>query len=164
MNKVCIWLLGAASAACLWMLSMTGTDAAKLLPTQVLIIGMDHGAVQVRSDNGAAGCGATLSQALVQMENSAEGRLFLDTAEHIVIEQNAQQLLEQVVTQKRFRPAAKLYLTQTRMADTSKLPTFLQAHPGKVRLVQARALMLRAEPLELPCLMIDQTGGMQLAG
>lgn len=163
MNKVCIWLLGAATAACLWMVSATGADAAKLLPTQVLVIGMEDGQVRVRSDTRAAGSGASLSQALVQLERSAEGRLFLDTAEHIVLEQGAQELVEQVVVQERFRPAAKLYLMQG-SAEPTKLAAFLQAHPGSVRLVQARALLLRAEQLVLPRIEIDESGGMQLAG
>lgn len=163
MNKVCIWLLGAATAACLWMVSATGADAAKLLPTQVLVIGMEDGQVRVRSDVRAAGSGASLSQALVQLERSAEGRLFLDTAEHIVLEQGAQELVEQVVVQERFRPAAKLYLMQG-SAEAAELAAFLQAHPGPVRLVQARALALRAEQLVLPRIEIDESGGMQLAG
>lgn len=163
MNKVCIWLLGAATAACLWMVSATGTDAAKLLPTQVLVIGMEDGMVRVRSDASAAGRGATLTQALVQMERSAEGRLFLDTAEHIVVERGAQELMEQVLAQERFRPAAKLYLGQE-PAEPAKLAAFLQAHPGPVRLVQARAFALRAQQLALPRIEIDESGGMQLAG
>lgn len=164
MNKVCIWLLGVAAAICLWELSAIGADAAKLLPTQLLIISVENGAVRVRSDNGAAGSGQTLSRALVQMQRSAEGRLFLDTAEHIVVEQSARELLPQIIAQERFRPAAKLYQTQRTVADVTKLLSFLQAHPGEVRLVQARAFELRGQTVKLPCIDVDETGGMQLAG
>ena len=55
MNRICIWLLAAASAVCLCMLPRTGTDAAKLLPAQVLVIGAGDGVVTVEADNGAAG-------------------------------------------------------------------------------------------------------------
>lgn len=47
MNRICIWLLAAASAVCLCMLPRTGTDAAKLLPAQVLVIGAGDGAITV---------------------------------------------------------------------------------------------------------------------
>ena len=64
MNRICIWLLAAASAVCLCMLPRTGTDAAKLLPAQVLVIGTEDGMVTVEADNGAAGSGPTLAAAL----------------------------------------------------------------------------------------------------
>ena len=93
MNRICIWLLAAASAVCLCMLPRTGTDAAKLLPAQVLVIGAGDGVVTVEADNGAAGSGPTLAAALADMAECAEGTLFLDTAEHIVLLQSAGALL-----------------------------------------------------------------------
>ena len=71
MNRICIWLLAAASAVCLCMLPRTGTDAAKLLPAQVLVIGAGDGVVTVEADNGAAGSGPTLAAALGKPENIA---------------------------------------------------------------------------------------------
>ena len=93
MNRICIWLLAAASAVCLCMLPRTGTDAAKLLPAQVLVIEAGDGAITVEADNGAAGSGPTLAAALADMAECAEGTLFLDTAEHIVLLQSAGVLL-----------------------------------------------------------------------
>ena len=81
MNRICIWLLAVASAVCLCMLPRTGTDAAKLLPAQVLVIEAGDGAITVEADNGAAGSGPTLAAALADMAECAEGTLFLDTAE-----------------------------------------------------------------------------------
>ena len=75
MNRICIWLLAAASAVCLCMLPRTGTDAAKLLPAQVLVIGAGDGVVTVEADNGAAGSGPTLAAALADMAECAEGKI-----------------------------------------------------------------------------------------
>lgn len=86
------------------------TDAAKLLPAQVLVIGAGDGAITVEADNGAAGSGPTLAAALADMAECAEGTLFLDTAEHIVLLQSAGALLPAAAQQPQFRPAAKLYL------------------------------------------------------
>ena len=57
-NKISIALLAAASVVSLCMLPRTGTDAAKLLPAQVLVIAQEDGQITVESDNGASGSGA----------------------------------------------------------------------------------------------------------
>ena len=106
LNKISIALLAAASVVSLCMLPRTGTDAAKLLPAQVLVIAQEDGQIVVESDNGASGSGATLPDALASMRESAEGTLFLDTAEHIVLLQSAQALLPAAARQRQFRPAA----------------------------------------------------------
>lgn len=84
LNKISIALLATASVASLCMLPRTGTDAAKLLPAQVLVIAQEDGRITVESDNGASGSGTTLPDALAAMREGAEGTLFLDTAEHII--------------------------------------------------------------------------------
>ena len=116
-NKISIVLLAATSVVSLCMLPRTGTDAAKLLPAQVLMIAQKDGRITVESDNGASGSGATLPDALAAMREGAEGTLFLDTAEHIILLQSAQALLPAVVQQRQFRPAAKLYLARMDALD-----------------------------------------------
>lgn len=162
MNRICIWLLAAASAVCLCMLPRTGTDAAKLLPAQVLVIGAGDGVVTVEADNGAAGSGPTLAAALADMAECAEGTLFLDTAEHIVLLRPSQALLEQTITQPSFRPAAKLYVTRAEALDASALVELLRAHPGKLTLSQAHAALLRGEPLRPAVLKLSEEGGVML--
>ena len=66
-NKISIVLLAATSVVSLCMLPRTGTDAAKLLPAQVLMIAQKDGRITVESDNGASGSGATLPDALAAM-------------------------------------------------------------------------------------------------
>ena len=132
-NKISIVLLAATSVVSLCMLPRTGTDAAKLLPAQVLMIAQKDGRITVESDNGASGSGATLPDALAAMREGAEGTLFLDTAEHIILLQSAQALLPAVVQQRQFRPAAKLYLARMDALDAESCVDFLQAHPGSVK-------------------------------
>ena len=162
-NKICIALLGAASAVCLGMLPRTGTDAAKLLPAQVLVIAQEDGQVVVNSDNGASGAGATLPDALDAMRQSADGTLFLDTAEHIVLLQSAQALLPAAARQTQFRPAAKLYLAQMDALNAEDCVDFLQAHTGKTTLADVRAALVRGEALEPAVLLPGQNGGIVLA-
>ena len=158
MNRICIWLLAAASAVCLCMLPRTGTDAAKLLPAQVLVIGVGDG------DNGAAGSGPTLAAALADMAECAEGTLFLDTAEHIVLLQSAGALLPAAAQQPQFRPAAKLYLARLPELHAAEAVEFLQAHPGSLTLALARAALVRGDQIRPAQLLPAEDGGMKLAG
>ena len=160
-NKISIALLAAASVVSLCMLPRTGADAAKLLPAQVLVIAQEDGQITVESDNGASGSGATLPDALEAMRESAEGTLFLDTAEHIVLLQSAQSLLPAAARQRQFRPAAKLYLARM---DAEGCVEFLQAHPGTVTLADAHAALLRGETLSPAVLLPGENGGIVLAG
>ena len=115
----------AASVVSLCMLPRTGTDAAKLLPAQVLVIAQEDGRITVESDNGASGSGTTLPDALAAMREGAEGTLFLDTAEHIILLQSTQSLLPAAVRQRQFRPAAKLYLARMDALDADGCVEFL---------------------------------------
>ena len=164
MNRICIWLLAAASAVCLCMLPRTGTDAAKLLPAQVLVIGAGDGVVTVEADNGAAGSGPTLAAALADMAECAEGTLFLDTAEHIVLLQSAGALLPAAAQQPQFRPAAKLYLARLPELHAAEAVEFLQAHPGTLTLALARAALVRGDQIRPAQLLPAEDGGMKLAG
>ena len=164
LNKISIALLAAASVISLCMLPRTGTDAAKLLPAQVLGIAQEEGQITVESDNGVSGSGATLPDALASMRENAEGTLFLDTAEHIVLLQSAQALLPAAARQRQFRPAAKLYLADMNVLAAEDCEDFLQAHPGSVTLADAHAALLRGEALSPAILLPGENGGIILAG
>lgn len=159
-----IALLAAASVVSLCMLPRTGTDAAKLLPAQVLVIAQEDGRITVESDNGVSGSGTTLPDALAAMREGAEGTLFLDTAEHIILLQSTQSLLPAAVRQRQFRPAAKLYLARMDALDADGCVEFLQAHPGAVTLADAHAALLRGEALDPAILLPGENGGIILAG
>ena len=164
LNKISIALLAAASVISLCMLPRTGTDAAKLLPAQVLVIAQEEGQITVESDNGVSGSGATLPDALASMRENAEGTLFLDTAEHIVLLQSAQALLPAAARQRQFRLAAKLYLADMDVLAAEDCVDFLQAHPGSVTLADAHAALLRGEALGPAILLPGENGGIILAG
>lgn len=164
LNKISIALLAAASVISLCMLPRTGTDAAKLLPAQVLVIAQEEGQITVESDNGVSGSGATLPDALASMRENAEGTIFLDTAEHIVLLQSAQALLPAAARQRQFRPAAKLYLADMNVLAAEDCVDFLQAHPGSVTLADTHAALLRGEALSPAILLPGENGGIILAG
>lgn len=163
MKHMYMILLAAASAVCFAQLPKTGTDAAKLLPAQTLVVSAADGAIRVESDTGASGSGKTLAAALEQMERSAEGTLFLGTAEYLVLTRGAQTLLADLYEQPRLRPAAKPVLCDADTIGAKQADAILQAHPTQLTLAQAYAAALRAETVQLHTLRPVQEGGWLLA-
>ena len=66
-------------------LPMETHDAAELLPAELAIFWTEDGRVCARCDNGTEGSGEDLDAALDDLERAAEGVLFLDTAEHLIL-------------------------------------------------------------------------------
>ena len=159
MKPIFIILLAAASAVCFAQLPKTGTDAAKLLPAQTLVFSAADGEIRVESDTGASGSGKTLAAALEQMERSAEGTLFLGTAEYLVLTKGTQALLADLYEEPRLRPAAKPVLCGAETISAEQADAILQAHPTQLTLAQAYAVALRGEPVQLHMLRPVQEGG-----
>ena len=107
---------------------------------------------------------AALAAALADMAECAEGTLFLDTAEHIVLLQSAGALLPAAAQQPQFRPAAKLYLARLPELHAAEAVEFLQAHPGTLTLALARAALVRGDQIRPAQLLPAEDGGMKLAG
>lgn len=150
MKRTAIWAVIAVGLVLAGILPLETHDPSELLPARVLTIRTEDGWVYTACDNGAEGVGKTFDAALEDMARSAEGILFLDTAEHILLHGGARELTAQVVRSARLRPAAKLYLTGNRMPDAGRCAEFLQAHPGGVTLSEVRAAMLGAGSVTLP--------------
>lgn len=146
----------AAGLAVAWALSPQTHDASELLPVQVLCIRAEEGKVTVSCDNGAAGRGETLEAALSDMERTAKGVLFLDTAEHILIYEGARELAGQTARCTRLRPAAKLYFADSEALMCADAAAFLRAHSGRVTLSEVRAGLLGAEKPTVPRLVMTE--------
>lgn len=156
MKRTLSWMLLAAGLAVAWALSPGAHDASELLPARVLCIRAEEGAVAVSCDNGAAGRGETLEAALSDMERTAKGVLFLDTAEHILIYEGARELTGQTARCARLRPAAKVYFADSGALDCADTAEFLQAHSGRVTLSEVRAGLLGAEKPTVPRLVMTE--------
>ena len=164
MKRAYLWVLLAAGLVLTGVLPLEAHDPSELLPARVLTVRREDGWVHTACDSGAEGVGKTLDAALADMARSAEGVLFLDTAEHIVLLQSAQALLPAAARQRQFRPAAKLYLARMDTLDAQGCVEFLQAHPGTVTLADAHAALLRGETLSPAVLLPGENGGIVLAG
>lgn len=124
MKRAYLWALLAAGLVLTGVLPLEAHDPSELLPARVLTVRREDGWVHTACDSGAEGVGKTLDAALADMARSAEGVLFLDTAEHILLHGGARELTAQVAASSRLRPAARLYLTGERMPDAKRCAAF----------------------------------------
>ena len=78
------------------LLPLKGTDVGKLIPVEVLMIEENGVTVTVRTDTGDQGEGSDLEAALRNLEETAPGIIYLDTAEYVLLEQGTQINVKQV--------------------------------------------------------------------
>ena len=160
MKRIWIWLLAAGALALTGLWPMESRDVAELQPARVLMITMENG--HIAADCGeASGSGATLDEALRDMERAAQGILFLDTAEQVLIHTPAYAVLPQAAQSDALRPAAKVYLVEGELPEAEAASEFLQAHSGSVTLGRVRAAMLGAGSVQPPHL-VSHEGRLRL--
>ena len=155
------WILLAAVLLRLFGLAPAGTDAAELLPAQVVCIGCAGRTVTVQTDNGVRAAGADLERALERAEHTAEGTLFFGTVEHVILCEGAERLSAELPDQTKLRPAAKVYLAPE-CVDPARAAAYLRAHPGLVTISAMEAARLAGQPLRLPQVRRTAEGGLLL--
>lgn len=152
MKRILLWLTALAIPVMLGMLPLHGTDAGDLEPAQLLLAEADGGGLRIVTDTGAVGTGADPEQALSELTQTAQGSLFLQTAQSVVLTRNALSFLPQTAQSPKLRPAAKVYVLDGELPDAAEAAGFLKNHEGGVTLGQVRAAMLGAGRVTLPVL------------
>lgn len=66
---------------------MKGTDVGKLIPVEVIMVSQMGQWIEVKTDTGDRGEGATLTEAFENMAETAPGMIYLDTAEYLLTEE-----------------------------------------------------------------------------
>lgn len=152
MKKLFKWTLILAGLCALGVLPFKATDVAELLPVRTVIVTRSGRELTVDIGAGVRAVGNTLSEALETLKNEVTGEVFFQTAEQVVVAENAQDAVPQVVSEPSFRPAAGLYLTPEENADAEELADYLDAHRSDRTLTQTRAALLEGREPELPIL------------
>ena len=67
-------------------LPVESTDVGKLIPVEVIAVSEEDGLVTVRTDTGDQGRGSDLPQAFRDLQATAPGMIYLDTAEYLLLE------------------------------------------------------------------------------
>ena len=161
LKKLAIFLAALGALTLLSRFGGTSTDAAELRPVQALVIDTQEGLVTLTADTGDVGRGVNLDAAFSDLRAGCAGKLFTQTAEHVIVTQKAWYLMPQVSVSGQLRPAAKLYRAAEETRDVRAALAFLQAHPGDLTLSRARAALLQNETPETPVL-VRAEGGFRL--
>ena len=138
------------------LLPFRSSDVAELIPVQALVVSRSGDSV-VLDGGQCRGIGFDWNSAWEDLKNSAEGRVFLQTADHVILCGGAVALLGQVVESGAFRPAASVCVCPDAVPNAEEAAAYLGAHGGGVTIQQVQALRLRENAIRLPRL--RQTGG-----
>ena len=103
----------------------TGEDLETLKPVCLLEVSWKKGSVMLRTDTGDYGTGASLQSALKDMEETSSGRIFLETADFLLLEGNAEALLPEIW--EKLRPAVRVCRTEEKL-DLRQAAEYLSVH------------------------------------
>ena len=155
-------LLCAVTAATAAAMPFERNDVAQLVPVEALVISVENG--ELILDGGECrGRGETWAAAWQDLKESAEGTVFLSTAEYVVLSGAAVNMLQEVTWNEELRPAAELYAALGKTLDPKSVAKYLSAHRAGVPLHQARTVLLENRELQLPVL-VETEGGLRLYG
>lgn len=102
-----------------------GQDVGKLRPMEVIALSMDRDSVVLRTDTGDTGKGENVNAAMEELKEGSYGVLFLDTADYLLLDEDAQRLLPELG--RYLRPGCGVCLTRGEM-DLTEIAQFLSVH------------------------------------
>lgn len=70
-------------------------DVGKLQPVEVIYLYMEEGVV-IETDTGDTGRGETVDEAVANLKQTTPGIVYLDTAEYLLLDQEAENVLQQI--------------------------------------------------------------------
>lgn len=124
-----------AAAGLLVRLPHPARDISKLKPVRVIYLYMERGMLHIQTDTDDHGCGHSLAEAAEEMKAHADGEIFLETAEFLLLD-------PQVPITPDFcdllRPGCRISRIEEK-ADLEKAAACLAAHPPKTTLRHIRA-------------------------
>ena len=158
------WLTAAAVCGVLALVSSAmpfqGRDVAQLIPVEALVISMEEGTI-ILDGGDCCGMGETWEAAWEDLHRGAEGTVFLNTAEYVVLTDTAMQLLETVVWNENLRPAAEIYGAQGVRSDPKEVASYLNGKQTGSTIQQLRSDLVNTHSVKLP-LLVKTEGGLRL--
>ena len=115
-----------------------GTDIGMLIPVETVFIQKQGDTIVIQTDSADTGAGATMKQAAEDLKEKADGVIYLDTADYLILNREAEALLYQLQSNQKQEVA--LCETEGRI-DVEEITPFLRAHKPQLRLSDWRAGM-----------------------
>ena len=124
-------LLLAAVAFAILLPRGQGLDAARLNPVMVLYLYTEDGRLVVETDVNAVGKGTSVPSAVEDLCRTAQGRIFLDTTEYLLV---TPQTVNAIAELKRvLRPSTVVIRTEGEI-EMESLPLYLQSREIRITL------------------------------
>lgn len=106
----------------------TGLDVAALEPVELLYVNSQNGTYYLATDTGSQGSGQTVAQAISDLKAKSSGKVFLNTAEHLLIAPSAWESVERF--SQHLRPDCSVVIVEGE-PDMETAAQFLRTHkPG----------------------------------
>ena len=115
-------------------LPVQGTDVGELIPVEVVAISESGGVTTVLTDTGNQGQGRTLEEAFADLEHTASGVIYLDTAEFVLIQPGGEVWLE--ILPCYLKADTRICAADTQIA-LEGIADYLSVHHPGVRLDEA---------------------------
>lgn len=141
MKKWMIPIAVLAAVAIFSRLPHPARDIADLKPVRVVYIHLEGRNFHVQTDTGDSGTGPDLTQACRVLYAEADGEIFLDTAEFLILAPEVP-ITGEILTL--LRPDCRVAYSD-REPDLERIADYLTAHPPDRTLAQRRAEMKGAE-------------------
>ena len=158
MKKILMFACAIALAGILGILPAATKDIAQLLPMQVLRVSTTNAIVTIEGNGqGGTGQGESWDSAMEDLIARASGTAFFGAVSHILLSQEAVELLPDILKDRRLRPAAKLYII-IGDADMNEATQYLTAHSGNYTMQMAMSGILEKAGLQIPILYYNERG------
>lgn len=125
-----------AAVALLGLKGKSGEDVGELQPVQLLAVEYTAGVVHLQTDTGLEGRGKSISKALADLQTAAYGKVFLDTADYLLVRENALSYIEEIAPY--LRPSCSL-CCYTGDVEPAEGATYLQYHIPELTLGRYQA-------------------------
>lgn len=131
------WLKWVAAVVCIAaLLDSERMDIGQLQPAELLYLYKENGMVCIRTDTGDSGVGVDVPTAVENLQETALGTIFLNTADYLVLAENAVVLLMDI--QEFVRPSTEVCWTRVEI-DTQNAAKYLCVHSPGVTVQMTRA-------------------------
>lgn len=114
----------------------TGTDVAALEPVKLLYVDSRDGVYFLSTDTGQQGRGNTVSRAISDLKETSTGKIYLDTAQHLLISRSAWEAVDRL--SEHLRPDCSVTVAEG-IPDVEKASSFLDSHKPDYTLNDFRA-------------------------
>lgn len=136
MKKWIFYALALAAIPALSFGGFGGQDVGKLQPIQVVMARPDGSGIRILTDAQISGWGTDVDHAIRDMNDSASSQVFLDTADYLLLEADAEQWIPQL--REHLRPSCNLCRVSGNV-DLTLAGEYLQLHEPKLTVTQYEA-------------------------